>query len=282
VILWLVACGPAVNGLFPEDPTLTGEDGEDGPFGQEIVDLRASARVSEVLHIEVIAPTRDGVSRGGPAVMFVQGGLVDVERYRWLGLHLASRGYVWIAPSHRDDLAILQSGNSRLAWDAVVDAAGHDGVLDGLIEPDAPVAIGGHSLGGVVATMDWAADDTFGPLFLLASFPAAGTDTSKPAAVLSMVGSADGKADPDDVAAGIDRFGEPSLLGVVDGLNHYGWTDDPSAGELRSDGDATRPVDEARRDALRLFDAWLDANLKADGEAADRLYYPFDGVVTTW
>lgn len=56
-------------------------------------------------------------------------------------------------------------------------------------------------------------------------------------------------------------------MGVVDGLNHYGWTDAATPGELVGDGVATRAVDDARRDLLPVLDRWIDA-IHAQDEAA--------------
>ena len=75
-----------------------------------------------------------------------------------------------------------------------------------------------------------------------------------------------------EVLEGAARFPGPTWVGAVDGLNHYGFTDDASEADLASDGVAGRPVAEARPDALAVIDAFLDHTLvRQDPE-------PFDGV----
>jgi predicted dienelactone hydrolase len=71
------------------------------------------ARVTEGLDVDVIYPSdsQGAVDRSGapyPVIVFVQGGLVTVQRYQWLTAHLASRGYVVLAPHHQLDLPVLE------------------------------------------------------------------------------------------------------------------------------------------------------------------------------
>ncbi len=127
--------------------------------------------------------------------------------------------------------------------------------------------------------MQWADDPSLAGLILLASYPASGTDVAGERPVLALVGSEDGASSPEEVAPRLDVFDDDTLFyGVVDGLNHYGWTDDAKPSELRGDGPETRPRDEARHDALRVLDTWLDAWLRDDADAQDRLDTPFAGV----
>lgn len=277
-LLTLAACRGQLEIVAEPDATRTGADGEGGPFGVARVEERAQVRVTEVLTYEITAP----VDAGGPVaacptVVLVQGGFVDTERYRWLAEHFATRGYAVVAPDYAADLALLQAGNTVAALDDALTTRGPaEGVVAG------PFAVGGHSLGGVAAAIAWTGDDRFDGLLLLASFPADGTDVeSRDAAVLSVVGTDDGSADLDAVADGAERFPGPTLLAEVDGLNHYGWTDAPTEGELAKDGEATRDVEEARRDALRLIDTWLDATLLGDADANARLQGDFPNVAVT-
>ena len=69
-------------------------------------------------------------------------------------------------------------------------------------------------------------------LGIMASFPAPDTDverfSGRPS--IHMVGSAD---EPDDKRTnGFDRFDTPRLFGVVQGMNHYAWTDEATESEL--------------------------------------------------
>lgn len=277
----LVACSapPTFEVVLDAEPGRDGADGADGPFGAITTGRTYQARVTDAVRVEVVLP---GDEAGAPAVLaaptvvFVQGGLVDVDRYRWLYTHLASRGYAVVAPHHALDLAIFEIGNAAAAY------AGARG------DPDLgpwigdSVVVGGHSLGGVVAVKNWLADDAFSAVLLLASFPAAGDDPEDRAGspVLSIGGANDEKALPVDVQAGFERFEAPRYLAVVDDLNHYGWTDGASEAELASDGE-TLTLDADRLAALTVIDAFLDASLLGDAEAAARLELPFEGVTVT-
>jgi dienelactone hydrolase len=202
-----------------------------------------------------------------PVVLFIHGGLVPADRYRWIGIHLASRGYAVAAPTHSLDLAIFESGNALAVLDDIERR-----------RPRVPTAAAGHSLGGVIA--DWAFQDDprVGAAALFASFPAGSGPVPQPGPVLSLSGTTDESAFPDEVQAGAERYPE-ARLHFVEGLNHYGWTDGATEGELSGDGPLERPLDELREDALRVFDAWLDASLRDDPEARARLDLPFPGVV---
>jgi hypothetical protein len=99
---------------------------------------------------------------------------------------------------------------------------------------------------------------------------------------LLLTGAEDRKA-PDEFFPEWERFPEPRWGGVIDGMNHYDWTDDPTEGELSRDGTATRPADESRADAWRVLDTWLDATLLDDDLAAERLDDDdFEGVEERW
>lgn len=276
IALALVACAaPSPEVLLEPDAARTGADGTDGPLGAESVEFRVQARVTERVRVEAVVPLADDAAPA-PTVVFVQGGLVDAARYRWLAIHLASRGYAVLMPDYALDLAIQQSGNADAAW--VGATTNPPTSLVGAFDPERRVG-GGHSLGGVVAAMNWTQDDGWDGLFLAASFPAEGTAVEDdPRPVLSLIGSDDGSADGGATQAGAERFAGPVFFGVVDGMNHYGWTDDATEKELAKDGTATRPVDEARRDALRVFDTWLDATLRDDPTALEALDGAFPNV----
>jgi len=283
-VLLLVACAGGPETLAEPDPTRTGLDGADGPYGATALDLRAPARVSEAVRVEVVFPSdADGAPDVADAatVVLIHGGFVAPERYRWLAVHLATRGYVVAMPRADLLLAITQPGNGEVALEALRDEASGGDRLAGVVASDGPVAVAGHSLGGVLASSQWARDDEVEGLMLFASYPAAGTDLTDAAGkpVVALAGSTDEVAPREDIEAGLARVQDPLWYGVVDGLNHYGWTDDPSPGDLEGDGPATRPVDEARRDAQRVLDTWLDAWLLDDSDALVRLDGEFPGVV---
>lgn len=255
-MLWLlVACAPEPVVLIAPDPAADGLQGRDGPLGAVLEERSVQARVTERLRVDVVRPAEgDGP---WPGVLFVQGGLVTPDRYHWLGAHLASRGYAVAYPHHDLDLAISEVDNGALALRGLRDD-------DPDLITDAPVAALGHSLGGVVAELTWSRHDELGALGLLASFPAGGgpIDERPGAPVLAIAGTRDRAALPDEVRDGLERFREPRLYAAIDGLNHYGWTDGATDGELDGDGALGRPLPEVRTDAQRVIDAWLDHALR--------------------
>ncbi len=261
----LCACAPIAEPVLDADPTRDGTWGTLGPRAVVLEQRSAAARVEDRVQYEWIRP--DPLEDTDPVVLFVHGGLVPAERYRWIGIHLASRGYAVAAPSHSLDLAIFESGNTR-------------DVLDDIERrrPRTPVAAAGHSLGGVIA--DWAFQDDprIEAAALFASFPAGSGPVPQPGAVLSLSGTTDLSALPEDVQDGADRYPD-ARLHFVEGLNHYAWTDGATEGELEGDGPLERPLDEVREDSMRVFDTWLDATLLGDPAASARLDQPFPGVI---
>jgi pimeloyl-ACP methyl ester carboxylesterase len=244
----LAACQSPVI-VLDADPARDGGAGERGP---EAVERRwhvAPARVTEALRYEEhVAPT---APRDAPTVVFAHGGLVGPDRYRWLGVHLASRGYRVVAPVHDADLAILDASNVRWVLDHLASRG-----LSG------PRATGGHSLGGVIAAWAYDDDPRLDALFLLASFPAGDGPIDRTGPVLSLSGTTDGLSTVDEIEAGAARYPAAEVQ-LIDGMNHFAWTDDPTDAELGRDGPLERPLDEVRTDALTVLDGWLDASLEA-------------------
>lgn len=272
----LVACsGPSevVVDLEP-DPARTGLAGDDGPFGVAHATFAAQARVTDAVTYEVAWPARkngDFDRSGGrcPIVGFVHGGLVEADRYRWIVTHFASRGYCVLSADHDLDLAIFESDNTSLALDDLERRAeAGKGPLAGNVGNRAVVM--GHSLGGVVSAFRWVADERFEGVGILASWAAAGTpvEDQKGRPSLSIIGSEDRSGEATREAyEQYERFPQPGWFGVVQGMNHYDWADDPSDSNLLSDGVPTRPREETRRDAAMVLDLWLDGWLRDDADA---------------
>jgi dienelactone hydrolase len=281
LLVWLgmAGCsGPGVVELALEpDPTATGEDGERGPYGAARGTYWTQGRVSDAIEFEATWPatatTELAAGAPFPVVLSLHGGFVGPERYRWMAEHMASRGYVVLAPVHTLGLAIIESDNASYALDEVEDRT--DDVSDplfGAIEVGAPVACTGHSLGGTVSAMRWVADERIEALGIWASYPPDETDIESMAGqpALLLTGSED-RIPPEQFVERWAPFPDPTWKGVVDGMNHYDWTDDASEADLAKDGASTRPLEETRPDAWRVIDAWLDAVLLGDGGAQARL-----------
>lgn len=284
MLLLALACASAPRTLVAPDASRAGDPGALGPHGAAALARTYTARLTDTVATTVVYPSGDGGALAvtdAPVVVLVHGGFVAPERYEWLAAHLATRGAVVLLPLHDLELALFEAGNASAALDGLlVDAAG-DGPLAGASSPGAPAIVGGHSLGAVTASVVWIDEDRFDGLFLAAGYPVAGADVAAraDAPVLALVGAADERSPPAEVAENLAPFGIP--LGVVDGLNHYGWTDDATASELARDGQEMRPVDEARADALAVLDIWTAAVFAGDDAAADAVAgSSYDGV--TW
>lgn len=281
LLLWMLFAGCAGPGevelVLDPDPTATGEDGQRGPYGAARATYLTQGRISDAIHFEATWPaTETGeLAAGGPfpVVLSLHGGFVGPERYRWMAEHMASRGYVVLAPEHSLGLAIIESDNASYTLDQVENSTADRGdPLYGAIEIGAPVACTGHSLGGTVSAMRWVADDRIDALGIWASYPPDTTDIESMAGSPSLLltGSED-RISPQTFIDRWERFPEPTWKGVVQGMNHYDWTDDVSEADLAKDGASLRPPEESRPDAWRVIDSWLDAVLIGDGGAQARL-----------
>lgn len=259
VLFLLAACGPEepFTEVLAPDADASGAPGERGSLGVE-----ASRRVlvdDEGRSVEslVYRPVGEGPF---PPVVFIQGGLVSAERYEWAGVHLASRGAVVALPEHAFDLALFSPDNPDIALGGLRANEETAAFLDG------PALALGHSLGGVLAANSWQRSgvDDFLHLALLASIPDGeqsfpGKDGGR---VVSVVGSRDQSLTPDEARDGAEDL--PDVTGaIVDGMNHYQWTDDATEGELDGDGEPTLSLEEARRLGMTLVDALLE-DLRGD------------------
>ncbi len=291
--LTLTACAPPLEISLEPDPDASGVLGERGPYGAARIERSVRARVDDAVDVEITLPVgTDGELLDGPlpVVLFVHGGLVPAARYRWIAEHAASRGFAVVAPAHVFDLAIFQSGNALDALEGARAAASSgDPDLDGRLG-EAPVVAVGHSLGGVIAADAWRQrPDLVRHLVMLASEPNPDDDftDSSPdprARVVSIVGTEDGLELPEEALLGVEQLastGAPVTFGLVEGMNHFQFTEDPTAEELGRDQPSTRALPSSRSLSAYLLDATLDASLGLPGGAAldDPSRWP-DGLLT--
>lgn len=247
----------------------SGELGEPGPYGVGWIERPLRVRPDASVETDIYVPlTADKTVAPGPfpPVVGIQGGLVDQAAYRWLYVHIASRGFVVIAPHHPGRVAIFSVGNAAGALRAIRRlSAQSSGRLQDVIAADRRALVLGHSLGGVVAAKNWLYEpENFSHLALLASYPAAfetyerSPDPNGDAA-LSIIGSRDARTeDPVRKAKeGVDRLEQPTTFAIVEGMNHYQWGDLPRSGELRQDASPNIDTPLARARALVLLDAFL-------------------------
>jgi len=200
-----------------------------------------------------------------PVFVFAQGGLVGVDRYAWLLTHVASRGYVAVAAHHTFDLAFFEVDNPAIAYESALTQ------LKGRIDATSPVAVAGHSLGGVTAAWLFESNSSWRGLAFFASYPADRDVGQRGRAVLSISGATDKRALPPQVRDGLSNYADPKTLYFVPGMNHYAWTDGATTGELSSDGVVEGELEDVRKNALGVLDAWMDAILLQDASAAAAL-----------
>jgi Alpha/beta hydrolase family len=271
----LVACGaPVEDGVLLEpDPEAQGALGTRGPFGARVERRKLTPEQGGSVLADVFVPfVREGADPCPCApFLFVQGGSVAVERYRWIGAHLASRGLVVAAATHPVDIAFFAVDHTERALGGLRATSADEGdALFGKVA-DLPAIVAGHSLGGVVATKTWAQTEPYQVqhLVLLASFPQEGERVGdRGGRVLSIVGARDRRSEVAEVQAGAEAFEDAQVV-VVDGMNHYQWTDDAKQSELESDGEATEETDVVRGRALAFIDALVN-------DVRGAAFYPFD------
>lgn len=230
------------------------------------------ARSTDVVDVSVFFPAdASGRASAGlhPALVFVQGGFVDVERYAWQAQALARAGYVVAMPRHELDLAFFAIENGDEARKLLV-APPPGSLLDGLVDA-ARISVAGHSLGGVVATK-LALGGDFNALVLEASYP----DSADVAALkgfttpsISLAGANDCSAPLEKVRSGWDALPSPTALSVLAGLTHYQFTDSDAEDVQRGCASGVSLEDAHARVAASLV-GFLDAvNAGAGvGEAA--------------
>lgn len=208
------------------------------PLGGGIARARfeTRGRHTDVIDVDVVFPADpEGrpVGADRPALVLIQGGFVDAEDYVWLGEALARRGYVVALPHHPDALAFFAIDNGRFARDLLVSPPAGS-LLEGLVDPDR-IAVGGHSLGGVVS-VKLALAGGFGALVVLASYPdpadvGALPDLGLPS--LSLAGRLDCSAPLDEVETGWQDLPSPTALVVLDGVTHFQFTASQAKDEAR-------------------------------------------------
>lgn len=279
-VLLCSGCETASVEVRAPDATRVTTLGEDGPYGVMRFERTVRVRVDASVDCDVLVPFEGARSlrQGAPVVVFVQGGLVSRARYRWLGTHLATRGFVVIAPGHALDLAFFEQGNALDVLATLRRASAREGdALSGVLR-EGPVAMIGHSLGGVVAAGAWdAAPETVSHLALLASYPQGDTLTPRTAGrALTLVGDRDGRTSLEDAARGaaaLRTSGVPVTHAVIAGMSHMQFADDVTADEAANDGVPEVTTDVARARTLMLLDALL-ADLAGDAEGARLLDDP--------
>ncbi len=165
---------------------------------------------------------------GQPAtgLVFYPGALVDPRAYAPFARDIASEGYLVVIPSMPLNLAVFGQGEAQK-----------------VIEANPAVenwAVGGHSLGGVMASQfikdyPWAADG----LTLWGAYPSEGSDIScRVLEAVSIYGTRDGLTEPTDIEAARHLLPPDTDFVAIEGGNHaqFGWYG-PQSRDLPADID---------------------------------------------
>ena len=206
------------------------------PFSAEEPALAAMASDAAVTVEEsatriVLEPTGE---RADTSVFFQPGAKVEARAYAAVLRPLVESGHRVVIVKQPMGIAFLSLG----AFDSVRTDF-----------PDAQAwVLGGHSLGGTVASMqaDGADSDEQGPargLLLYASYPGSDISDNLSASVLSVSGTQDGLATPADIEASRADLPDSAEFVAVEGAVHSFFGD---YGPQPGDGEPTISHDEAR------------------------------------
>ena len=205
------------------------------PFGPQEAARAAMASDDAVTVTEyatriVLTPTAPGA---GPALFFQPGARVDARAYVATLRPIAEAGTTVVVAKQPLGIAFLALGAFDDARSAVTSATW---------------VVGGHSLGGTVASMTADSHDAdptapVAGLLLWASYPASDVSDTLEAAVLSVSGSEDGLATPADIDASRPLLPADAQFVVIDGASHASFADygpQPGDGVATLDGATAR------------------------------------------
>lgn len=180
------------------------------------------------------------ISRG-PAIIFYPGGLVEAEAYSPLARSLAAEGHPFYIAKMPFNLAVTKK-----------DAA--EEIIR--VHPNYSFVVGGHSLGGVMASR-YAAEhpEQLEGVFFLASYPdKQGSLKDTTLSVLSVLGTNDQVIDRDSYREGRSYLPDNTLYSSIEGGNHAQFG---SYGPQKGDGEATISEEEQQRLTTRTMLDWL-------------------------
>ena len=214
---FLIGIGVVVIGFLIWASTPAGQT---MPIALQALDSTDSVSVTSDKWL-VFEPLNDVPTTG---FIFYPGGRVLVESYAPYGQAIADAGYMAIFVPMPLNLAVLN-----------VDEASR---IIGAYPEIEHWAIGGHSLGGAMATRyAYNHPDTIDGLALLGAFPEAQFDFSgQDTIVASIYGELDGLATVSEVENSFDLLPDDAILTLIEGGNHaqFGWY-----GEQAGDNRAT-------------------------------------------
>ncbi len=213
------------------------------PFGASPAALQAMSSTAEVtVTSSATTITLRPARPSGAGLVFQPGARVDPRAYVGVLAPVAAAGHLVVIVKQPLGIAFLASGASS----SII--AEHPQV--------SAWAVGGHSLGGVVAAQDAAANPGRARgLVLWAAYPVSSLAGRTDLAVTSVSGSADGLATPQDIAAHRTDLPPDARYAVIDGAVHAYFGD---YGEQPGDGIPTTDRFGAQRQIARATIDLLD------------------------
>ncbi|MCX7784160.1 MAG: alpha/beta hydrolase [Meiothermus sp.] len=181
-----------------------------------------------------------GTIKGGFA--FYPGGLVEPQAYAPVLRRIAQGGYRVALLQVRFNLAVTEQGKAR---QAIAEA------------PQLPWAVGGHSLGGVVASNFADSNPDARALVMWAAYPQNDL-SSKTLPTLALFGEKDGVIRQEQLTASQSKFPQNTLKQSIPGLNHAGFG---SYGAQRGDNPATIAPEAGWEEIAGRTQAFLDQAL---------------------
>ncbi len=220
-------------------PSAVAEDGT-GPVGHRDIVIESGGRTFDALLTYPASSPEPGApvaSGRHPVVVFGHGYLSPVESYRSTFDHLASTGYVVVAPRSGgepfpDHAAFARDLALVVPWLAVQDVL-TGGPLEGRIAVDA-IAVAGHSMGGGAAVLAAAAGPAFASVVTLAAAETRPSAIDAAARIrvpsLFIAGELDAIAPVDTNQRPMFEAlqGAPARLEIIPGGSHCGFIDPPS------------------------------------------------------
>lgn len=176
------------------------------------------------------------------SILFYQGGLVEEKSYSSIAAKLAEKGYPVYLVKHALNLAVTDANKAETI------------ITDEKIQD---FVIGGHSLGGVMASRfaNGSYSESLKGVFLLASYPdEKGRLDKLPISVLSLIGSNDGVVNEETYQLGKDYLPATTSFYTIEGGNHAGFGD---YGDQEGDLPATISPEQQQEQTVDQLEKWL-------------------------
>jgi dienelactone hydrolase len=210
-----------------------------------------------------------------PVVVFVQGGLVARDQYHWISARLASWGFVVAVPQYPAELAFFGKSRTHDTVDAL-EQFNQGGFFQETLDLKR-LAVGGHSLGGVVADRAIDKDQRFKALFMFGSFPGDKDGADFQGATLSVAGGADCLTTTEKALDGISLYNAPKAYAEIAGVTHFQFTADETK-DIEDGCLSGISLDEAHAKISALTVSFLRSALAGDDQFLSVFTTPEEGV----